>query len=222
MSRKTLSMNDALYDYLLSVSMRENEAQQALRRETAPLEMARMQISPEQGQFMALLARLLGAQKYLEIGTFTGYSTLCMAQAMPPNGTIVTCDIDEQWTELARKHWKLAGVQDRIELILATALETLPALLQQGQGESFDMAFIDADKHNQRQYFEYCLQLLRPGGLVLVDNVLWGGSVADPSDQNDDTVAIREFNAALHEDNRVDISMIPLGDGLTLARKIPR
>ncbi|MCU0893423.1 MAG: class I SAM-dependent methyltransferase [Rhodospirillales bacterium] len=219
MSNRTLGLSDALYDYLLSVSLREPEILVELRRETMAMSERSMQIAPEQGQFMALLVRLTGARRILEIGTFTGYSALAMALALPPEGRIVACDVSEAWTAVARRYWRRAGVAERIELRLAPAVETLDALVAQGGGGSFDFAFIDADKGRYLDYYERSLTLLRPGGLIAVDNTLWGGGVADLAKTDADTAAIRAFNAALHDDPRVELSLVPIGDGLTLARK---
>lgn len=219
MSRQTIGVTDELHRYLLDVSVREPEILRRLRDETAALPNARMQISPEQGQLMALLVRLVGARNILEVGTFTGYSALVMALALPANGRLIACDINEDWTAIGRRYWAEAGVADRISLHLAPALQTLDGLLQQGAGESFDIAFIDADKESYAAYYERALRLLRPGGLLLVDNTLWGGAVIDPDRNDADTLAIRAFNAALHVDERVDLSLIPIGDGFTAARK---
>ncbi|MFZ0254912.1 MAG: class I SAM-dependent methyltransferase [Gammaproteobacteria bacterium] len=219
MSNKTLMLPDRLYRYLLDVSLRESELLRQLREETAKDSMARMQIAPEQGQFMALLVDLLGARRVLEIGVYTGYSALCMASALPPDGRLVACDMSEEWTRIARHYWHTAGLADRIDLHLAPALDTLAALLAEGQGESFDFAFIDADKREYQDYFEETLKLLRVGGLIAIDNTLWNGSVVDPDDQSEDTIAIRAFNECLYYDDRVSLSLVPIGDGLTLARK---
>jgi len=219
MSRRSISLTDALYDYLLSVSLREPDLLRQLREETAVDPAARMQISPEQGQFMALLARLMGARRCLEIGVFTGYSSLALALALPDDGRILVCDVSERWTTVARRYWDAAGVAHKIELKLATALETLERLLGSGAVGTFDFAFIDADKENYVGYYERVLELLRPGGLVVVDNTLWSGRVADPENAEADTVAMRHFNEQLHRDERVDLSLVPVGDGLTLARK---
>jgi caffeoyl-CoA O-methyltransferase len=178
-----------------------------------------MQISPEQGQFMALLARLMGARRCLEIGVFTGYSSLALALALPDDGRILACDVSERWTNVARRYWAAAGVAHRIELRLATAMETLDALLAAGEAGRYDFAFLDADKENYVGYYERVLQLLRPGGIVLADNTLWSGRVADPENAEATTVALRHFNEHLHRDERVDLSLVPIGDGLTLARK---
>ena len=219
MSNRTLSLDDKLYQYLLDHSLRESSLMRKLREVTARQEMSRMQIAPEQGQFMALLVELLGAERIIEVGTFTGYSSLCMAQAMPEHGRLVCCDMSEEWTDIARPFWREAGVEERIRLHIAPALDTLDSLIQQGETGRFDMAFIDADKTNYLNYYERCLILLRHGGLLLFDNTLWDGAVADPSNQDDDTQALRELNQRLHKDSRVGISLIPIGDGLTLARK---
>ena len=219
MSNRSIALTDALYDYLLEVSLREPEVLSRLRAETAALPGAGMQIGPEQGQFMALLVELIGARRTLEIGTYTGYSTLSVALALPEDGEIVACDISEEFTKVARRAWAAAGVAGKIDLRLAPALDTLDALLAEGRAESFDFAFIDADKESYDGYFERALQLLRRGGLIAVDNVLWGGSVADPGRTDPDTVSIRALNAKLAADQRVSLSLVPIGDGLTLARK---
>lgn len=220
MGKRTLDLNDKLYDYMLSVSLRDNPVQKALREETDKLEWGIMQISADQGQFMALLAQLVNAQKVIEVGTFTGYSALAVAQVLPEHGQIIACDVSEEWTSIAKRYWQQAGVSHKIDLRLAPAAETLTNLIEQGENDTFDFAFIDADKQNQQKYYELCFQLMRPGGLIAIDNVLWGGSVADPKNHEADTQAIRTFNQFLHQDTRVDISLVPIGDGLTLARKI--
>lgn len=219
MLKKTLDLDNQLYDYLLSASLREPDILRQLRQETASLPNARMQIAPEQGQFMALLVQLLGATKTLEIGVFTGYSSLCVALLLPPNGKIVACDVSEEYTAVARRYWEAAGVADKIDLRLAPALETLDKLLADGQAETFDFAFIDADKGNYEGYYERSLQLIRPGGLIAIDNVLWSGRVADSQVQDASTKAIRAFNNRLHQDERVSLSLVPIADGLTLALK---
>jgi caffeoyl-CoA O-methyltransferase len=218
-SNRTISLDDRLYDYLIQVSLREPEVLRRLRRETLTMPQASMQISPEQGQFMALLVKLQGARKIFEIGTFTGYSALVMALALPPGGRILTCDVSHEWTATAGRYWAEAGVGERIDLRLAPALETARVLLDAGEGLTFDFAFIDADKERYLAYYEAALDLVRPGGLIVVDNTLWGGSVADASVQDADTRAIRAFNERLKDDARVDLSLVPIGDGLTLARK---
>ena len=219
MSRRSIVLTDALYEYLLSVSLREPELLARLRQETARQEMARMQISPEQGQFMFLLLRLIGATRCLEIGVFTGYSSLVTALALPEDGRIVACDVSEEWTAVARRYWRQAGVESKIDLRIAPALETLDRLVEAGETGRFDFAFIDADKESYLSYYERVLQLLRPGGLLAVDNVLWSGRVADPEVSDADTAALRHFNESLHRDERIDLSLVPIGDGLTLARK---
>lgn len=218
MSARTIPIDDALYTYLLSVSLRETDTLRRLRNETAAMPESHLQISPEQGQFIGLLVRLMSAKRIVEIGTFTGYSALVMADTIPPDGLIVACDVSEQWTATARRYWAEAGVADRIQLRLAPALKTLDELLAIEEG-SFDLIFIDADKENYLNYYERALKLLRSGGLVIVDNVLWGGSVTDQAKQDLNTRAIRAFNDALRADERVDLSLVPIGDGLTLARK---
>lgn len=220
MSKRTLHLTDQLYDYLLDVSLRESPALRRLRDETVQLPMARMQISPEQGQFMALLLRLMGARHTLEIGVFTGYSTLCAALALPDEGRIVACDVNPEWTSIAQRHWRDAGVAHKIDLRLAPAADSLNALVAQGQQNRFDFAFIDADKGNYGVYYETCLNLVRPGGLIAIDNVLWGGAVADPTANDEDTRAIRALNDKLHRDSRIELSLVPIADGLTLARRL--
>lgn len=219
MSNRTIAMTDPLYDYLLGASLREPVLLKRLRDETAKHPRATMQISPEQGQFMQLLTKLINARRCIEVGVFTGYSSLCVALALPKDGYILACDVSEEFTAVARRYWKEAGVEARIELRLAPALETLDARIEAGEAGNYDLAFIDADKSNYAGYYERILKLLRPGGLVLVDNVLWSGAVIDAKDKSEDTVAIRAFNEALWKDERVDLSMLPVGDGLTLARK---
>jgi caffeoyl-CoA O-methyltransferase len=219
MSNRSITLTDPIYQYMNDVSLREVPPLRALRDETAALSQRSMQISPEQGQFMALLARLIDARRCLEVGVFTGYSTLAIALALPADGRIVACDVSEEWTSIARRYWQQAGIAHKIELHLAPATQTLDALLSQGQAGTFDLAFIDADKTNYLAYYERTLHLLRPGGLVLVDNTLWSGRVADPVVNDPDTVALREFNEALLRDERIDLSLLPIGDGLTLARK---
>lgn len=219
MSNRTTQIDARLHDYLLQHSVRESDLKRRLREATAVLEMHRMQIAPEQGQFMALLVELTGAKRIIEVGTFTGYSALCMAEAMGAEGELICCDLSEEWTSIARDFWREAGVDERIDLRLAPALETLDALLEQGRAGAFDLAFIDADKTGYAGYFERCLSLLRPGGLMLLDNMLWDGKVADPGNQDEDTQAIRALNDALLDDQRVSISLVPIGDGVSMARK---
>ncbi|MEC9267779.1 MAG: class I SAM-dependent methyltransferase [Pseudomonadota bacterium] len=220
MSRKTLNLDSTLYDYLISQSLRETPIQSRLREETAALGgPAGMQVSPEQGQFLAFLASLIGAKRVVEVGTFTGYSALSVALALPADGRITCCDVSADWTAIAQRYWEQAGVAGKIELRLAPALETLDALVSEEGVDKVDMAFIDADKENYDGYYEACLTLVRPGGLIAIDNVLWGGAVADPANKSADTEAIRALNAKLKEDRRVDLSLLPIGDGLTLCRK---
>jgi len=219
MSAQHLELSGELWEYIGRVSLREPDVLRRLREETAPLPMARMQISPEQGQFMGLLTRLLGARMTLEVGVFTGYSSISVALALPADGKIIACDVSEEWTSIARRYWVEAGVAHKIDLRLRPAVETLDALLAKGRAGSFDFAFIDADKRNYLNYYERCLELLRPGGLIAVDNVLWHGSVIDPAKQDEDTLAIRRFNLLVSEDERVWVSLLPLSDGLTLAMK---
>jgi predicted O-methyltransferase YrrM len=218
-TRRTKALTDEVYDYLLRVSLREPDVLRRLREETASLEEAAMQIGPEQGQLMALLVELVGARRVLEIGTFTGYSALVVALALPEDGRVVACDVSEEWTGVARRYWKEAGVAHKIELRLAPALETLDELLAEGAMGTFDFAFIDADKEHYADYYERSLELVRRGGLIAIDNVLWSGKVADPAVTDADTEAIRALNARLKHDERVSLSLVPIGDGLTLARK---
>lgn len=219
MSNRSIGLDEGLYDYLLNVSLREPEVLRSLREETASLPQANMQIAPEQGQFMALLAQLMGARRYLEIGTFTGYSALMVALALPDDGKVVACDISKEWTDIARRYWEQAGMSERIHLHLRPAAQTLDRLLSDGQAGAFDLAFIDADKTGYLGYYEKALELLRPGGVVMVDNTLWDGAVADADIHDADTVALRAFNEHVRDDVRVDLSLVPVGDGLTLARK---
>ena len=219
MSSTTLGLEESLLAYLRSHSLRDTDLLKRLREETAKLPFGGMQVSPEQGQFMNLLVGITGATRIVEIGTFTGYSSLSMALALPDSGKLVACDLSEDYTNTAKRYWQEAGVVDRIELKLGPALESLDALLDSGNAGSFDLAFIDADKTGYLGYYERCLKLLRNGGLILVDNVLWGGRVARPEVTDEDTIALREFNDHLHQDERIDLSLLPIGDGLTLARK---
>ena len=218
MSNRSLILDDTLYDYLLAHSLREHPEQIALREATRSHPRAGMQISPEQGQFMALLVKLLGARHTIEIGVFTGYSALSVALALPDDGRILACDISDEYTSVGRPYWKRAGVAHKIDLRLAPALRTLDAELEAGASGRYDFAFIDADKTGYADYYERCLQLLRRGGLIAIDNVLWSGAVARPA-RDDDTRALQALNQRLHDDERIDLSMLPVGDGLTLARK---
>ena len=219
MTNRSIALTDSLYEYLLASSLREPPLLARLREETAALPNARMQIAPEQGQFMALLVRLMGARRCLEVGVFTGYSSLAIALALPEDGRIVACDVSEKWTSVARRYWAEAGVEHKMELRIAPALETLEHLLASGEAGSIDFAFLDADKENYTRYYELALGLLRPGGLIVADNTLWSGRVADPANNEAATLALRRFNASLHRDERVELSLVPIGDGLTLARK---
>jgi len=219
MTTRTLGLSANLYDYLLSISLREPEILTQLRHQTAQHPVGRMQIAPEQGQFMALLVQLIGAKKTLEVGVFTGYSSLIVALALPAEGKVVACDISAEFTTIAQSYWQQAKVADKIDLHLAPALETLDKLLAAGEAETFDFAFIDADKSNYDNYYERSLQLIRPGGLIAIDNVLWSGRVADPAVQDNRTKKIRAFNDKLLQDQRISLSLVPIGDGLTLARK---
>ncbi|MCD6038663.1 MAG: putative O-methyltransferase/MSMEI [Gammaproteobacteria bacterium] len=219
MSDTTINLTPMLYAYLQKNSLRELEVLKSLRQQTHKMSMGQMQISPEQGQFMGLLIELLGARKTLDIGVFTGYSALCVALAMPADGRVVACDINVEWTQIAHRFWEKAGVRNKIELRLAPALETLQQLLDQGEGETYDFAFIDADKANYLLYYELSLGLLRPGGLMAIDNVLFGGKVAEKQATDINTETIRALNEKLLHDERVSLSMLPIGDGLTLAKK---
>ena len=220
MTPRTLGLTDLLHQYLMQVGFREPQPLKLVREQTAPLPGAHMMIAPEQAQFMALLTRLLGVRRYLEIGTYTGYSALAVALAMEADGRVVTCEIDEAIATTAKCHWRHAGIADKIELRLGPALETLDAMLAQGKRGHFDMAFIDADKENLLAYYERCHVLVRVGGVILIDNTLWDGSVADDAEHDPSTEAIRAFNNFVHEDQRVEMVLLPIGDGLTLVRKI--
>ena len=228
MNKSDIQMSKELYEYILSVSMREPESLRDLREVTAKHPSAIMQIPPEQGQFMALLVKILGAEKILEIGTYTGYSTLSLALAMPDNGTLITCDINSEWASIGKNYWQQAGVENKIDLRIAPALNTLEELINDKQENTFDFAFIDADKINYDEYYERTLKLIRPGGLIAIDNVLLFGSVINSEllDENlksrisdSDILAIRSLNEKIKHDDRVDLSMLPIADGLTLARK---
>ncbi len=220
MSNQSIGLSDPLYQYLLANSVREPEILARLRAETAEHPLVDMQISPEQGQLMGLLVQLIGAKKCLEVGVFTGYSSLVVALNLPDDGRIIACDVSEEFTSIARKYWQEAGVSNLITLHIAPALETLDRLIANGESGTFDFAFIDADKNNYGAYYDRCFQLVRQGGLILVDNVLWYGRVADPGMDNDKrTQAIKQINQQIYHDDRVQISLIPIGDGLTIARK---
>ncbi len=220
MSARPTPIDDALYQYLLSVSLREPDVMRRLREETQRLPEANMQIAPDQAQFMQLLVHLLSASRTIEVGVFTGYSTLAVALALPDDGRIVACDIEEKWPRIGRPYWKEAGVADKIDLRIAPARETLTALLDEEGPNSYDFAFIDADKENYIAYYELCLQLVRPGGLIAIDNTLWDGKVADPDNHEPETEAIRSLNSHLHDDDRIELCLLTVADGLTLARKL--
>lgn len=219
MSNQSIGLKPQLYDYLLSVSLREHPVLAELRQITLQHAMGQMQISPEQGQLMALLVKLGNVQRALEVGVFTGYSALSVALALPPEGRLIACDVSEEYAAIAQQYWQKAGVDDKIDLRLAPATETLQRLIDAGETGTFDFAFIDADKSNYDTYYEQALQLVRTGGLVAIDNVLWYGRVADPSVTDNRTQTIRALNQKLAQDSRIDLSLIPIGDGLTLARK---
>lgn len=219
MSTRTIGLEDGLYRYLLDNSLREHQLLAELREETAQLPESNMQIAPEQGQFMAMLARIIGARRYLEVGTFTGYSALAVTLAMPRQGETTCLDLSEEWTTIAQRYWIRAGLADRIHLHLRPAAETLASLIRDGWSGDYDMAFIDADKTGYVDYYEACLTLVRPGGLILIDNTLWGGKVATKDALDEDTAAIQSFNRHVYADDRVDVSLVPIGDGVTIARK---
>ncbi len=219
MTNKSIALTDALYDYLTRVSLRELPLLTRLREETARDPLANMQIAPEQGQFMALLVQLMGAKKTLEIGVFTGYSALCVALALPPEGRLIACDVSDEWTQVARRYWQDAGVGHKIKLHLAPARDTLDQLLRDGEAGTFDFAFIDADKTGYDDYYERTLQLMRPGGLIMFDNMLRNGDVADLTLHDESTVAIRALNEKLLHDERISLSLLPMADGITLALK---
>jgi caffeoyl-CoA O-methyltransferase len=219
MSAEMITFTKELSNYLRTTGLRDEPVLQALRQETAKLPMAIMQISPEQGAFMGNLMRIMGATKTLEVGTFTGYSALVVAMALPENGKVVACDVSDEWTSIGKPYWEQAGVADKIDLRLRPAVETLDQLIANGESGTFDFAFIDADKSNYDIYYERSLTLLRAGGVIAVDNVLWNGAVIDDARQDEDTRAIRTLNNKIHTDPRVDMNMLPVGDGLTLAVK---
>jgi len=220
MSTATIILDEKLREYLLNVSVKESEILRELREETAQMEYSAMQISPEQGAFMSFLVELIQAKRTLEIGVFTGYSALVVAMALSEDGIVTACDVSEEWANVGMKYWKKAQVENKINLRIAPALKTLDQLLSEGKQGTYDFAFIDADKIEYQGYFDKSLELLRIGGLIAIDNVLWGGSVIDDSIQDSSTKAIREFNENLSSDPRVSITMVPIGDGLTLARKL--
>jgi predicted O-methyltransferase YrrM len=219
MAGRLLPLTEALQSYVDAHGAREHPVLAELRAATAGMPHAQMQIGADQGAMMALLVKLLGARRTLEIGVFTGYSALAVALALPADGTVVACDISEEWTSMARRYWEKAGVASKIDLRLGRATKTLDAMLEAGEAGRYDFAFIDADKANYGAYYERCLTLLRTGGLIVVDNTLWSGSVIDARDKSEDASAIRAFNDALHRDERVDVALLTVGDGVTLARK---
>ena len=219
MSNRTLKLDDRTYEYLLAHSLREAPALALLRAETASHPKVNMQIAPEQGQFMQMLVRISGARRAIEVGVFTGYSSLAVMLAMPPDGRLLALDVSEEYTSIARRHWQAAGVADRIELVIAPAKDTLDARIAAGESGRYDFAFIDADKTGYLAYYERLMKLVRPGGLIVVDNTLWGGEIANPGNRDTDTVALREFNDVLHKDPRIELALLPVGDGLTLARR---
>ncbi|MAS77924.1 MAG: SAM-dependent methyltransferase [Candidatus Marinimicrobia bacterium] len=219
MSNQTISITDSIYKYLCENSLREDEVLSSLRAYTYRMQQRNMQISPEQGQFMQLLIKLMGAKNTIEIGVFTGYSSLCVALALPLDGKIIACDISTKYTDIAEKYWKDANVRDKIDLRIGPALDTLQKLIDKGLSNTFDFSFIDADKINYDNYYELSLKLLRPGGLIAIDNVLWSGDVVDERINDIDTESIRSLNKKIYIDKRVDISILPIGDGLTLALK---
>ena len=219
MSSSTIGLSNKLRKYMLNVSFRDDEILRQLRQETLTLKEAQMQISPEQGAFLSILTKILNAKKTLDIGVFTGYSSLVVARELPDDGLVVACDTSIEWTSIAKKYWKLAGIDNKVDLHLAPAKETLEKLIEDGQASTYDFSFIDADKINYQSYYENSLILLKPGGIIAIDNVLWSGQVIDKTDFEPATRAIRSFNEKLYQDNRVSISMVPIGDGLTLAYK---
>lgn len=219
MTNRTIQLTEPLYQYIQMVSCRETNTMKALRRATATLPNAEMQIAPEQGQFLAWLIELIGARNVLEIGIFTGYSALWMASALPANGSLITCDVNAETTQMAKTFWATAGLSHKIESRLGPALETLDQLLDSGQHENFDVAFIDADKQNNVNYYERCLKLVRRGGFIAIDNTLLDGAVVDPNDQHASTLATRQLNQFLLTDERVTLTLLPIADGLTLLRK---
>ncbi|MBW9232693.1 O-methyltransferase [Leptospira santarosai] len=230
MSRKNIRLTEKLEEYIFQNSVRETDSFQRLREETGKLVQANMQISPEEGQFLGILTKISGAKRIIEIGTFTGYSSLCFASALPPDGKILCCDISEEWTKIARKYWKETGLERKIVLKIGSALETLQAILEAKSSpdwapgfvcgaSSIDLVFLDADKENYPNYYPLILKLLKPGGLLIADNVLWDGSVADVSHQEPSTIGIRKFNELVRSDSNVDVSMIPVADGVSLVRK---
>lgn len=220
MSSTQIGLSESLAAYVSTVAYRESDAQRGLREKTAPMSYGVMQISPEQGAFMSILVKLMNARLCIEVGTFTGYSALAVASALPADGKIICCDVSDEWTDIGKPFWQQAGVADKIDLRIAPASETLDSLIADGMTGKVDFAFIDADKTGYDTYYEKLLTLLRPNGVIGIDNVLWSGAVVDPSDTDEDTVALRALNEKIARDDRVEIAMIPIGDGLTLARKL--
>ena len=220
MSRDNAFIDPELYEYILSTTLRDDPLLSDLREETSRMSEGRMQISADQGQFMGMLVNLAGASRAIEVGVFTGYSSLCVARALPEDGRLVACDVSVEYTDIARRYWERAGVAGKIDLRIGPAMETLDGMIRQGESGTYDFAFIDADKGNYPGYYERCLQLLRSGGLVLVDNALWGGHVADPACTDDLTSTLRELNRRAGRDLRVEVSLLPIGDGVLLARKV--
>lgn len=220
MSPRTLGLSDALHAYFLRSLVEEPELLRRLREETQALPNARMQIAPEQGRFMRWLVRLIGARHCIEVGTFTGYSALSVALGLPSDGRIVACDVSEEWTQIARRYFHAAGLSSKLDLRIGPALVTLDGLTRAGQSGFYDFAFIDADKANGLRYYELCFELIRPGGLIAVDNTLWGGRVADEAVDDDDTRTIRALNARVIADQRANACLVPIGDGLILAQKL--
>jgi O-methyltransferase len=210
--------NETVSDYIIRLGTQETAVMRALRDETAALPQAGMQIGPDQGQLLGFLVRLLGVKQALEIGTFTGYSALAVAQALPADGRLICCDVSEEWTSIGRRYWREAGIAERIDLRIGPALDTLAALETQGQAGRFDLAFIDADKENYDGYYEACLRLVRPGGLIAIDNVLWHGAIVDPADTSASTTALKALNQKIRDDSRIDLCLLPIGDGVTLVR----
>jgi len=219
MASYSIGLSDALSDYISGVGYRESDAQRGLREKTAPMSSGVMQISPVQGAFMSVLVQAIGARLCVEVGTFTGYSALTVAAALPADGKLICCDVSEEWTDIGKPFWQQAGVADKIDLRIAPAAEPLDSLIADGMSGTVDFAFIDADKTGYAVYYEKLLTLLRPNGLIAIDNVLWGGAIIDDSDTSDDTVALRALNEMIAKDDRVEIAMTPIGDGLTLVRK---
>ena len=219
MSNRTIAITESIYQYLCDHSLREDKVLVDLRNYTFSMEERVMQIAPKQGQFMQILVKLIGAKNTIEVGVFTGYSSLAIALALPEDGRIVACDVNPQYTSVAEKFWVSGGVREKIDLRIGPAKDTLSELINDGLTGTFDFAFIDADKVNYNHYFERCLELIRPGGLITIDNVLWGGTVSNDSINDVDTNSIRALNDKLHQDERIELSLVPIGDGLTLAMK---